>query len=148
MLSDLFLRFDQLVEERGLEKIKTIGDAYMVVGGLPEPMEGHAERIIDLTLAMQNAASDLPGSPLTLRVGVHSGPVAGGVIGRRRFAYDVWGDTVNVAARLEQQGVPGRVQVSEATRQLVDRRFVFEPRGVVELKGHEALQAYLVVGHA
>src|SRR5690606_6443312 len=115
--SALFSLFDDLVAERGLEKIKTIGDAYMAVGGLPDPLPDHAVRVVDLALAMlgsTRAAPDL--AALSLRIGIHSGPVAGGVLGTRRFAYDVWGTTVNVAARLETAGVPGRIHVSEHTR--------------------------------
>ena len=148
MLSGLFSHFDDLVAVRGLEKIKTIGDAYMAVGGLPEPLTDHAGRVVDLGLAMvaAGAAGDWP--PVSLRVGVHSGPVAGGVIGSRKFAYDVWGDTVNVAARLEQSGVAGRVHVSEQTRLLLSDRFVFEPRGPVELRGLGSVPTYLVVAPA
>ena len=102
----------------------------MAVGGLPEPLVDHAERVVDLALAMvaAGAAGDWP--DVSLRVGVHSGSAAGGVIGSRKFAYDVWGDTVNVAARLQQSGVAGRVHVSEETRLLVSHRFVFEPAGL------------------
>jgi class 3 adenylate cyclase len=148
ILSGLFSHFDDLVSARGLEKIKTIGDAYMAVGGLPEPLIDHAERVVDLALAMvaAGAAGDWP--DVSLRVGVHSGPAAGGVIGSRKFAYDVWGDTVNVAARLEQSGVAGRVHVSEETRLLVGDRFVFEPRGPVELRGLGRVPTYLVVAPA
>src|SRR5690606_122009 len=145
-LSELFVSFDRMVEERGLEKIKTIGDAYMAVGGLPDPLEGHAVRVVDLGIEMIRAISNRPdGRALNLRIGVHSGPVAGGVIGRRRFAYDVWGDTVNLASRLEQQGVAGRVHVSEATGALISERFMVQPRGPVELRGHGAMNTFFVV---
>ena len=145
-LSELFVSFDGLVEERGLEKIKTIGDAYMAVGGLPDPLEGHAVRVVDLGIEMIRALSNRRDGPsLSLRIGVHSGPVAGGVIGRRRFAYDVWGDTVNLASRLEQQGVAGRVHVSEATGALIAERFTVQPRGPVELRGHGAMNTFFVV---
>jgi adenylate cyclase len=145
-LSELFLSFDRLVEERGLEKIKTIGDAYMAVGGLPDPLEGHAVKVVELGVEMIRAIAGREDGPaLSLRVGVHSGPVAGGVIGRRRFAYDVWGDTVNVASRLEQHGVAGRVHVSEATTALIGDRFSVEPRGPVELRGHGVMNTYFVV---
>ncbi len=146
MLSDLYSYFDDLVTEGGLEKIKTIGDCYMAVGGLPDPLEHHAERTLELAMAMIAATSDAGQFPnLRLRVGVHSGPVAGGVIGNRRFAYDVWGDTVNVAARLESTGVPGRVHVSEATKALTEERFSFEPRGMVELKGIGEVSTFLIM---
>ena len=146
MLSALYTCFDDLVIARSLEKIKTIGDAYMAVGGLPVPLEAHAERVIDLAVAMLAVTGPtglLPG--LTIRIGVHSGPVAGGVIGSRKFAYDVAGDTVNVASRLEQAGVPGRIHVSEETRGRVGDAFRFEPRGPIELRGVGTIPTYLVL---
>ena len=148
LLGDLFESFDQLVGERGLEKIKTIGDAYMVAAGLPEPMEDHAERAVDLGLAMIEAARRVTpvsrGTGCLLRVGVHSGPVVAGVIGRRKFAFDVWGDTVNVASRLESQGMPSRVHISRATWLLVRDRFEAEQRGPLRLRGLGAIQTYAV----
>ncbi len=147
MLSGLFSQFDDLVTERGLEKIKTIGDAYMAIGGLPDPLEGHAERVIDLGMAMLTVVeSRFP--ELAIRVGVHSGPAAGGVIGTRKFAYDVWGDTVNYAARLEQTGIPGRVHVSDHTRDLAGDAFRFEARDPMELHGLGVVTTFLVVGAA
>jgi class 3 adenylate cyclase len=148
MLGRLFARFDELVAERGLEKIKTIGDAYMVAGGLPEPIEDHAARVVDLGLAMIEAASQEGGrmADLQLRVGVHSGPVIGGVIGHRKFAFDVWGETVNVASRLESNGIAGRVQVSARTWALVEDRFHGEDRGPIHLRGHGFVDTYAIVG--
>ncbi|HEY3427376.1 MAG TPA: adenylate/guanylate cyclase domain-containing protein [Acidimicrobiia bacterium] len=146
MLSALFTHFDDLVNERRLEKIKTIGDAYMAAGGLPEPLDRHAERMIDLGLAMLDCTKPEGRFPdLNLRVGIHSGPVAGGVIGTRRFAYDVWGDTVNLASRLQETGVTGRIHVSKETMELASGSFQFEPRGSVELRGHGAMDTYLVI---
>jgi class 3 adenylate cyclase len=146
MLNGLFSQFDELVAERGLEKIKTIGDAYMAVGGLPEPQPDHANRVVDLALAMRACTMESGHFPgLSLRIGVHSGPVAGGVIGTRKFAYDVWGNTVNVASRLEQAGIPGRVHVSEVTRSLTESDFIYEPRGVTELRGVGSMTTYLAV---
>lgn len=145
MLSGLFSMFDDLVAERGLEKIKTIGDAYMAVGGLPDPLPDHAIRVVDLAVAMQactGRSDQFPG--LSLRIGVHSGPVSGGVIGTRKFAYDVWGTTVNIAARLQSTGVPGRIHVSEEIHNLTHRAFEFESRGVVELRGLGPRTTYLV----
>ena len=150
LLGGLFATFDELTGERGLEKIKTIGDAYMVAAGLPEPMADHAERAVDLGLAMIDAAARLApmrGGGCVLRVGVHSGPVVAGVIGRRKFAFDVWGDTVNVASRLESQGVPNRVHISRATWLLVKDRFDADPRGPLRLRGLGAIQTYAVTGH-
>lgn len=147
LLSGLFSRFDDLVVERGLEKVKTIGDAYMAVGGLPEPIEDHAIRVVDLGLAMLDAARASDHLPrLALRVGVHSGPVGGGVIGTQRFAYDVWGNTVNVAARLEQAGVAGRVHVSQDTMELTRDVFSYEALGATELRGVGLMETFLVVG--
>lgn len=147
LLSDMFTHFDDLVDERSLEKIKTIGDAYMAVGGLPEPMEGHAEKAIDLALAMIAATGPSGRWPhLAIRVGIHSGPVAGGVIGSRKFAYDVWGDTVNLASRLEETGLPGKVHVSEQTRSLASSRYGFEVREPVQLRGLPSMTTYLVLG--
>jgi class 3 adenylate cyclase len=146
MLNGLFSQFDELVAERGLEKIKTIGDAYMAVGGLPEPQSDHANRVVDLALAMRTCTMESGHFPdLSIRIGIHSGPVAGGVIGTRKFAYDVWGNTVNVAARLEKAGVPGRVHVSEATKTLTQTDFTYEPRGVMELRGVGPMTTYLAV---
>lgn len=145
MLSELFSTFDELVTERGLEKIKTIGDAYLAVGGLPDPLPDHANRVVDLALAMQACTSLLEHFPeLSIRIGVHSGPVAGGVIGTQKFAYDVWGTTVNTAARLQSTGIPGRVHVSEETRALTREAFDYESRGAVELRGLGTMTTYLV----
>ena len=146
MLSDLFSMFDDLVAERGLEKIKTIGDAYMAAGGLPEPLVDHAVLMVDLALEMLEATNSselFPG--LSLRVGIHSGPVTGGVIGTRKFAFDVWGSTVNQAARLEATGIPGRIHVSEQTMMLTHGDFGYEPRGATELRGLGVMKTYLVV---
>jgi class 3 adenylate cyclase len=145
MLNGLFSMYDDLVTERGLEKIKTIGDAYMAVGGLPDPLPDHANRVVDLAVAMQECTGALEDFPeLSVRIGVHSGPVAGGVIGTQKFAYDIWGTTVNTAARLQSTGVPGRVHVSEETRSLTHETFEYEPRGAVELRGLGLMTTYLV----
>jgi adenylate cyclase len=147
MLNDLVTRFDDLAEQLGLEKIKTIGDAYLVVGGVPEPLPDHAVRVVRMGLAMIEAtascavANDLP---LTLRVGIHTGPVVAGVIGRTKFAYDVWGDTVNVASRLEATGVAGNIQASEATVAAIGEEFEITPRGAIELKGKGPVITFLV----
>ena len=147
LLGRLFARFDELVAERGLEKIKTIGDAYMAAGGLPEPLDDHAARVVDLGLAMIGATQEDPRfADLRLRIGVHSGPVIGGVIGSRKFAFDIWGETVNIASRLESQGVGGRVHVSAATWRSVEGVFDAEPRGPIQLRGYGLMETYTIVG--
>jgi class 3 adenylate cyclase len=148
LLGSLYTAFDDLAEERGLEKIKTVGDTYMAAGGLPLATPDHAARMVDLGLAMIAAAGQpADGLPaVRLRVGVHSGPAVGGVIGSRKFAFDVWGDTVNVASRLESQGQAGRVHISDATRALVRDQFDVDAPGTVELKGRGPMTTYLVIG--
>ena len=149
LLGRLFARFDELVAERGLEKIKTIGDAYMVEGGIPEPVADHAARVVDLGLAMIDAAKHEGDriAGLELRIGVHSGPVIGGVIGNRKFAFDIWGETVNIASRLESQGVPGRIQVSDATWRAIESQFEAKHVGLVQIRGYGPMDTYTIVGH-
>ena len=149
LLNKVFSRFDALVEVGGLEKIKTIGDAYMVVAGLPESRDDHAQAIARLALAMVAATAEVAwdtGEPLKIRVGVHSGAVVAGVIGQRKFAYDIWGDAVNVAARMESHGVAGRVQISADTAGIIGRDFDLEPRGEIEIKGKGAMAVYFLNG--
>jgi class 3 adenylate cyclase len=148
-LSELYTGFDELATERGLEKIKTVGDSYMAAGGLPEPLIDHAARVVDMGLAMIDvAARPASGRPaVRLRIGVHSGPAVGGVIGTSKFAFDVWGDTVNVASRLESQGQPDRVHISDATWEAVRHRFDCETQGTLDLRGRGRMTTYLVVGH-
>ncbi len=148
-LNELFSDFDALAKRGGLEKIKTIGDAYMVAGGLPEPTPDHAEAIADMGLEMLEAATRRTlrdGMPIRLRIGIDSGPVVAGVIGRRKFTYDLWGDTVNTASRMESHGVPGHIQVTERVRGLLADRFVFRERGMVEVKGKGPMRTYFLVG--
>ena len=148
MLDRLFARFDELAAERGLEKIKTIGDAYMAAGGLTKQLDDHAARVIDLGLAMIDVAAHegdrLAG--LQLRVGVHSGPVIGGVIGHDKVAFDIWGETVNIASRLEAHGIPGRLQVSARTWRSVQHAFEAESRGPIRVRGYGLMEAHLIVG--
>ena len=147
LLGRLFARFDELVAARGLEKIKTIGDAYMAAGGLPEPIDDHAARVVDLGLAMIGVAAEEGNgvADLRIRIGVHSGPVIGGVIGHRKFTFDIWGETVNIASRLESQGIPGRVHVSEATWRQVKDRFDGERRGPIDLRGYGPMETHTIV---
>ena len=145
LLDRLFTAFDALAARHGLEKIKTIGDAYMVVGGLPERSDDHPARVVAMGLDMLEAVSAISremGQPLDLRIGVHTGPVVAGVIGTTKFSYDLWGDTVNVASRLESQGLAGAVQMSQATW-LRSGEVSAELRGPIELKGRGTLDVYV-----
>jgi class 3 adenylate cyclase len=149
LLNALFIDYDALVDQLGLEKIKTIGDAYMAAGGVPEPIADHAERIVELGLAMLDRTTlhaRRTGLPLQLRVGAHSGRVIAGVIGRRRFSYDLWGDTVNVASRMEAHGVAGAMQISRATASRLGDRFDVSSRGLIDIKGKEPMEAIIVTG--
>jgi adenylate cyclase len=149
LLNDLFSEFDALTETRGLEKIKTMGDAYMVAGGLPDPMPDHAAAVAELALEMLDVAGRqrLPdGGQVRLRIGIASGPVVAGVIGRRRFSYDLWGDTVNTASRMQTTGIPGCIQVTERTRQLLGERYLFRERGIIQVKGKGKMRTYFLSG--
>jgi guanylate cyclase len=133
LLDRVFSAFDELADRHGLEKIKTIGDAYMVVGGLPEPRPDHAEAVAAMALEMLDAVRAMAQPDLEIRIGIDTGPVIAGVIGRRKFSYDLWGDTVNTASRMESHGVPGRIQVTPAVEARLRDRFRFERRGRVEV---------------
>lgn len=149
-LNDIFLAFDILAELHGLEKIKTIGDAYMLVGGLPTPRPDHAEAVADMAIDMFEAIKRLNiqnDSDIRIRVGIHTGPVVAGVIGKNKFNYDLWGDAVNVASRMESHGVPGRIQISEATHAHLKGRFILEKRGIIEVKGKGEMVTYFLNGH-
>jgi adenylate cyclase len=149
VLDDIFSAFDELAAQHGLEKIKTIGDAYMVAAGVPEPRSDHASAMAEMALDMVDAVSRLReplGFDIAIRVGIDSGPVIAGVIGHHKFSYDLWGDTVNNASRLESHGVPSRIQVSERTYRRLSAQYTFEDRGEIELKGKGRQRAYLLVG--
>ena len=149
MLNGIFTAFDHIVEEHGVEKIKTIGDCYMLVGGIPLHRDDHAAAVAECALEMLDALAALnreSGTELQMRVGIHTGPVVAGVIGKIKFTYDLWGDTVNVASRMESSGQPGRVHLSEQTAELLQGRFLLEDRGFVECKGLGAVKTYFLNG--
>jgi class 3 adenylate cyclase len=148
LLNDLFSGFDRLAETYEIEKIKTIGDSYMVVGGIPTPDPEHAERCAWMALDMLEVLKHFNhrnSIHLDLRVGINSGPVVAGIIGTKKFSYDLWGDTVNVASRMESQGQPGMIQVSASTHALLAGRFAFEDRGTIEVKNRGLMETYRLV---
>ena len=149
LLNAVFSAFDHLSDRYGLEKIKTVGDAYMVAAGLPDPRPDHAEAIANLALDMRTEAARISeeyGEPLGLRIGINTGPVVAGIIGERKFAYDLWGDSVNIASRMESQGVENCIQLTESTYARLKPTFLCEERGMIAIKGKAEMLTYFLVG--
>lgn len=147
LLNDVFATFDGFVEDLELEKIKTVGDAYMVAAGVPHERPDHAHAIAELALRMRDytEANKFDGHDIRMRIGINSGPLVAGVVGTRKFSYDVWGDTVNTASRMESGGIPGVIQMTGTTYNLLRDQFVCEPRGVVNVKGKGDMNTYLLL---
>lgn len=148
-LNRMFSAFDDLAEKYGLEKIKTIGDAYMVAGGFPETRDCHAHDVCLMALEMLEVVelcNTVTQQPVSIRIGIHTGPAVAGVIGIKKFAYDVWGDTVNTASRMESSGQPGRIQISQQAASLLNGDFILEERGQLEVKGKGLMTTYWLVG--
>ncbi len=149
LLNQIFSTFDLLAEKHGLEKIKTIGDAYMVVGGLPTPRADHAEAMANMALDMQREIAYFnakTGNTFSIRIGMNTGPAIAGVIGIKKFIYDLWGDTVNTASRMESHGIPGSIQVTQVTYERLRENYLFEERGVIQVKGKGEMTTYLLIG--
>ena len=149
VLNDIFSAFDHLADRHGLEKIKTIGDAYMVVGGLPTPRSDHAEAIAAMAIDMLQEIRRLSlvhSEPFSIRIGIHTGPVVAGVIGLKKFIYDLWGDTVNIASRMESHGITGCIQVTAETYEILKDKYTFQKRGAIQIKGKGYMITYLLTG--
>ncbi len=149
ILNTIFSKFDKMVEQFGLEKIKTIGDAYMVAGGLPVPNPDHLKSLADLAIEMQDQLAQFSvesGKSFSMRIGVNTGPAVAGVIGRKKFLYDLWGDTVNTASRMESQGIPGSIQVTEDVFNMLKDDYILEKRGEIEVKGKGMMTTYFLRG--
>jgi adenylate cyclase len=147
-LNELFSAFDRLAQRQGVEKIKTIGDAYMVAGGLPQPRPDHAQAVAELALAMREEVArrtDPSGQPLAVRIGIDTGPVEAGVIGTVKFSYDLWGDTVNTASRMESHGIAGCIQVTERTYQRLRDGYRFQRRGPIQVRGMGEMVTWFLV---
>jgi len=148
-LNGIFSAFDELVDRHGLEKIKTIGDAYLVAGGVPVPRPDHAIAVAEMALDICEALrcfNALRGTSLDIRIGINSGPVVAGVIGTRKFVFDLWGDAVNVASRMESHGEPGRIHLTEGTFRLLQDRYEFAERGTIPVKGKGLMRTYFLLG--
>jgi guanylate cyclase len=148
LLNEVFLCFDGLVEKHGLEKIKTIGDCYMVASGVPRARHDHATVLVQLALDMREAVAErtFGGRKLAFRIGINSGPVVAGVIGRKKFIYDLWGEAVNLASRMESHGQRGAIQITRKTHDLVGSIYRCEAKGVIDVKGSDRMEVWHVIG--
>jgi guanylate cyclase len=150
LLDEIFSAFDRFADAEGVEKIKTIGDAYMVAGGLPEPRSDHLEAVARMALAMRDEIAAIAQQTgrdwLAVRIGIDTGPVVAGVIGRRKFIYDLWGDTVNTASRMESHGVPGEIQLTERAAAALDGAFELARRGPIDVKGKGQVETFFLLG--
>jgi guanylate cyclase len=149
LLNEIFSYFDGLVEKYGVEKIRTIGDNYMVAAGVPRPQSDHARVLACMALDMREYLDNRPaaaGKRIEFRIGINSGPVVGGVIGRKKFVFDIWGDAVNIASRMESQGLAGKIQITDHTHRLIQSSFICEPRGRVVIKGRGEMKTWFLVG--
>jgi class 3 adenylate cyclase len=148
VLNEVFTAFDELVDRYDLEKVKTIGDAYMVAGGLNDDSIDHTARVADMALALTAAVDRIDAAVrlgVRFRIGIHCGPVVAGVIGSKKFIYDIWGDAVNLASRMESLGAPGRIQVTHAVKERLEGRYLLEPRGLIEVKGKGPTPAWYLL---
>ena len=147
LLNSLYTFFDSILEKYDVYKVETIGDAYMAVCGLPDPCENHVEQMMTMAIRMIQIAREFSsdrGMNLRLRIGVNTGAVVAGIIGRRKFIYDLWGDTVNLASRMESHGVPDAIQVTRPVFEKMRNQYQFEERGQIEVKGKGAIETWIL----
>lgn len=149
LLNLYFTKFDEIMDDYGIEKIKTIGDAYMAAAGIPDPCDDHAEKLVNFAMEIMKQTHDISqinGVDIELRIGINSGPVTAGVIGTKKFIYDLWGDAVNIASRMESHGLPGKIQVTSRTYDILKHQYDFHSRGPIFVKGKGELDVYLLEG--